>query len=167
MKKVLSFILLLALLGAAFWLWTIFFPNPKQVVRNKLNAVARLASFTPNEGNISRMASVQRMAGLFTPDVQVVVDLPNGESHTFGSRDELMQAMAMAKRFANGIKAEFLDMDIEMGTGNTSALVDLTLRAKISGESDMVVQELKVTLKKSDGGTWLITRIETVKTLKP
>ena len=58
-------------------------------------------------------------------------------------------------------------MNIEMGAGNDSAIVDLTLKAKVPGETDLIVQELKFTLKKSDGGTWYITRVETVKTLKP
>ena len=77
-----------------------------------------------------------------------------------------MQAAMGAKSVTTGIKAEFIDMNIELGSGNLSALVDLTLKAKVNGESDMIAQELKFTMKKINGD-WLITRIETVKTLKP
>ncbi|HEX3798666.1 MAG TPA: hypothetical protein VH413_08190 [Verrucomicrobiae bacterium] len=167
MKKVFSLVVLLIAVGAGFWLYTVLFPNPQQAVRNHLNKVARLASFSPSDGNLSRMANVERLGTLFARDVQVVVDIPGYESHTFSNREELMQAAALTKRFAGGLKAEFLDMNIEMGAGNDSALVDLTLKAKVSTESDLIVQELKFTLKKSDGGSWLITRVETIKTLKP
>jgi len=166
MKKILLLILLPVLLGLGVWLWTIWFPNPQQAVRNRLNQVAQLASSSGNEGNFSRVANVQKLGRLFSPDVQVLVDITGAESYTFNSREELMQAAMAAKRFTSGLKAEFLDMNIEMGTADESALVDLTLKARVNGESDMIVQELKFTLKKINGD-WLITRIETVKTLKP
>ncbi len=166
MKKLVQIIFLAVVLALGVWLWTAWFPNPKQAVRNRLNRVAQLASFSANEGNISRALSVQKLGSLFAEDVQVMVDIPGAESHTFTSRGELMQIVLAAKRLGDGLKAEFLDMNIEMGTGDQSALVDLTLKAKVGGESDMIVQELNVTLKKINGD-WLITRVETVRTLKP
>jgi hypothetical protein len=45
-----------------------------------------------------------------------------------------------------------------------SAVANLTGRGKIPGEKDFLVQELKFTLKKVESD-WLISRIETVKTL--
>jgi hypothetical protein len=166
MKKILQIIFLAVALSLGVWLWAAWFPNPKQAVRNRLNKVAQLASFSANEGNISRVANVQKLGRLFAEDVQVMVDIPGTESHTFTSREEVMQVALAAKRLGDGLKAEFLDMNIEMGTGDQSALVDLTLKAKVGGESDLIVQELKFTLKKLDGD-WLITRVETVRTLKP
>jgi hypothetical protein len=166
MKKLLSLILLVAVLGVAAWLWTVCFPNPKQAVRNRLNQVAQLASFSANQGNIMRVANVQKLGRLFAEDVQVMVDIPGTESHTFTSREELMQIAMAANRLSSGLKAEFLDINIEMGTGDQSALADLTLKAKVGGESDLIVQELKFTLKKIDGD-WLITRVETLRALKP
>jgi hypothetical protein len=44
-------------------------------------------------------------------------------------------------------------------------LADLTAEARISGESDLFVQEMKFTLRK-DGSRWLITRVQTVQTLQ-
>jgi hypothetical protein len=167
MNKLFKIILLLALLALGFWLWTIFFPNPQQVIRNRLNKLAHLASFSPDEGNISRVAKVQRLGQLFAENVQVVVDVPGADVQNITSREELMQAAMAAKRFTGGLKAEFLDMDIPpLDNDAQSAVVDLTLKAKVSTESDLIVQELKFTLKKINGD-WLITRVETVKTLKP
>ena len=166
MSKLVKIIVCVGLLAAGLWLWTVLFPNPQQVIRNRLNALARLASFPPNEGNIAHVAKIQRLGLFFTDDVQVMVDVPGMESHTFTSRAELMQMAAAARQMASGLKAELLDINIEMGTGAESALVDATLKAKISGEGELIVQELKFTFKKIKGD-WLITRIETVKTLKP
>jgi hypothetical protein len=166
MNKVFKIFLLLALLGLGYWLWTVLFPNPQQVIRNRLNKLASLASFSSDDGNISRVAKIQRLGALFADNVQITIDVPGVDAQTFTSREELKQAALAAKRFTSGLKAEFLDMNIELDDAAQSALVDLTLKAKVAGESDLIVQELKFTLKKINGD-WLITRVETVKTLKP
>jgi hypothetical protein len=159
-------LLVAAVIGIGFWIWTAWFPNPKQIIKNRLNEVARLASFTPNEGAISRLAKIQRLGLYFAEDVQVMVDIPGYESHTFNRREEVMQVVMASPRLGSGLSAQFLDMNIQVGTGDDSAMVDLTLAAKITGESDLLAQELNFTLKKIKG-EWLITRVETIKTLKP
>jgi hypothetical protein len=166
MKNLLRLILLLAIVAIGIWAWTNFFPNPREAVRQRLQKVARLASFPPDQGNFNRAFAIQKLGLLFADDVQVRVDIPGYDPYTFNGRAELMQAFALAKRLGNGLKAEFLDMNIDMGSGDTSAIVDLTLKAKIGGESDLIAQELKITMKLIKGD-WLVTRIETVKTLKP
>jgi hypothetical protein len=51
-----------------------------------------------------------------------------------------------------------------VGPDKQSAVADLTVEAKVSGERDPIVWEMKFTLRKTDG-QWLITRVETVRTL--
>jgi hypothetical protein len=159
-------LLVAAVIGVACWVWTVWFASPRQIIKNRLGEVARLASFAPNEGNFSRLAKIQKLGLLLAEDVQVMVDIPGYESHTFNRRDELMQVLAGSSRLINGVKVQFIDLNIEVNPGKDSALVDLTLEAKITGETDLQAQELNFTLKKVKGD-WLITRIETVKTLKP
>lgn len=166
MNKFFKIVLLVGVAAVGWWLWTVLFPNPQQIIRNRLNTVARLASFPPNEGNITHVAKIQRLGQFFAEDVQIMVDVPGVESHTFTSRAELMQMVAVTKHMADGLKAELLDMNVEMGSGADSALVDTTLKARMAGENELIVQELKITFKKIKGD-WLITRVETVKTLKP
>ena len=166
MNKLRRVLLVAAVLVIGFFVWQFCFPNPQQVIKRRLNEVARLASFTPNEGAISRLAKIQRLGLFFAEDVQVTVDIPGYESHTFNRREEVMQVVMASPRLGAGVAAQFLDMNIQMGAGDESAMVDLTLEAKISGESDLLAQELNFTLKKIKGD-WLITRVETVKTLKP
>ena len=88
------------------------------------------------------------MTRYFSEDVQVVVDVPGSSIHTLAGREELTQAAMAAKSMSNGLKVEFLDPNIDLNQGGESALVDLTLKAKPGNDSDLIVQELKLTFKK-------------------
>ena len=76
-----------------------------------------------------------------------------------------MQAAMAARTMVSGVSAELVDINIDMGPNNQSAMVDLTLKAKVGDERDAVILELKFTFKKIKGD-WLITRVATVQTLK-
>ncbi len=89
---------------------------------------------------------------------------PGRVEHTFSSRDEIMQAAAAAYSALNGIKVEFLDVNVMVGADKQSATAGLTLKAQAAGDKDFIAQEMKFTLQKIDG-KWLITRVETVRTL--
>lgn len=165
MKLVVRLLLLVKLAAFGFWLWTIFFPSPQKVIHARLVKLAELASFTQNEGNIARVANVERMGALFGTDIEVIIDIPGVEAHTFNRRDELMQAAMQARSALSTLKAEFPDIHITLAPDKQSAVADVTLQAKASGQSDLIIQELKFTFNKQ-GGPWLITRVETVKTLR-
>ena len=164
MKNLLRLILLALLIAVGFWVWNILFPNPQKIIRHRLNKLAQLASFAPNEGNFSRIASVEKMGTYFTDNAEVTVDIP-GESHTLNGRAELVQAAAAARASVNGVSAELVDIVIDMGSNDQSAMVDLTLKAKVGGEKDAIILELNFTFKKIKGD-WLISRVATVQTLK-
>ena len=168
MKKLFTLLLLLGLIALGYWAWTVLFPNPQQIIRNHLNKLAKLASFSADEGNFSRVAKIQKLGLLFDENVQVAIEVSGGESHSLNltRREELTEAAMAAKRFTSGVTAEFLDLKIEMAPDKQSATADLILQAKISGENDMIAQELKFTFKQTNGD-WLITRVETIKSLKP
>jgi len=165
MNKIFWLIILMALLALGWWGWSAWFPNPRQAIRNRLNQAASLASFTRGEGNIKRALSLQKLSGCFTEDAQITVDIPGVENHTF-TRSELMESGMALKSMAYGLKAELIDVNIELGAGHDSALVDLTLKAKLGNEPEPIWQELKFNLKKINGD-WLISRVDTIKTLKP
>ncbi len=165
MKVLVRLLFLASAIALGFWVWNIFFTNPKTVIRNRLNKLAELASYSAHEGNVSRVVSIEKMGGFFTENAKVVVDIPGGETHTFESRDELMQAALAVRAGASNAQVKFLDPNFEMDSGGQSALVDVTLQVKIDGDADAIVQELKFTVKKIKGA-WLITHVETVKTLR-
>ena len=165
MRIIVRLILLAVLLALGFWLWTFLFPNPQKVIRDRLNKIARLASFSGNEGNFSRVAAVEKLGAYFTDEIEVKVDVPHEETVTFNRREELMQAALSARSALSALKVDFPDINDDVDPGKLSATADVTLRADINGEKNALIQELKFYLKKVDG-KWLIYRLDTVRTLR-
>ena len=64
----------------------------------------------------------------------------------------------------SSLSLEFLDPVITISPNKQTAFVNLTVRGKVPNDRDMLVQECKFTLKKV-GRSWLIRKVETVKTL--
>jgi hypothetical protein len=62
------------------------------------------------------------------------------------------------------LKVEFPDMSITVGPDKLSAVADVVVQVQAAGDKDYYVQEMKFTFQKI-GGDWLITRVETVRTL--
>ena len=62
------------------------------------------------------------------------------------------------------MKVEFPDVNVTVGPDKLSAVADVAVKVQAAGEKDFYVQEMKLTFQKI-GGDWLITRVETVRTL--
>ena len=164
MKSVFNLVLVVAVIAAGLWVWTMLFPTPESVIRGRLMSVARLASFSPNEGNFARVASVERLGTYFAEHLEVRVDDPRLANHNFNSRAELQQAALAARAAVASLQARFVDIKVKLAPDQNSAVADLTLKAEIATEKDPIWQEMKITLQKT-AGKWLINRIETIKTL--
>jgi hypothetical protein len=164
MKLTLRLVLLAAFIGLGGWLWTVLFPGPETIIRKHLAKVAALVSFPSQEGQLARIANVQQLGGYFAPDVEISVDTPGHPRQTFSGRDELTQAALGARAALPGLQVKFVDLNIQLAPDRTSATVDLTGEARLAGDRDFFVQELKFYFRKSDG-QWLIVRVETVRTL--
>jgi hypothetical protein len=165
MKIVVRLVLLLALIGLGYWLYTVFFPPDAVVIRKRLNKIAELASFSSTQGNIVRVANLERLGTYFADNVEVIVDVPGVGAHTFNQKAELMQAAGAARSSLSSISAKFIDINVDVGSAKHLATADLTLEASVAGQKDAVIQELKFTLENIKG-EWLVVRVETVKTLK-
>lgn len=152
------------LAGAGYWFWLTFLPTPQQVIQKRLNALARAATFPPREAALARLANARSLASFFTTDVEVNVDIPGRSLQTFNGRDEVLQAAVGVHSSLNGLTVDFFDILLTVAPDKQSAVASLTARARIPGEKDFYVQELKLSLRKVEGD-WLIFRVETVKTL--
>jgi len=164
MKIVLRVVLLAALIAVGVWLWTIIFPSPQKIIRQRLEAVARRASFAADEGTLARMANAQSLADYFSTNVEVNLDVPGRDGHTILGRDEITQAALASRSATSSLSIKFLDVDVTVGPDKRSATADLTVEARASDDLDLIVQEMKFTLQ-NIGGQWLITRVETIRTL--
>ena len=165
MKIVFRVVWLAALVAAGLWLWAVLFPSPEKVVRQRLATVAQRASFTADESALARLADAESLAGYFSTNVEIDLDVPGRIQHTILGRDEITQTAAAARSTVSSLSVKFLDVTLTIGPDKQSAVADLTLQAQVAGERDMIVQELKITLQKIDG-QWLIVKVETVRTLR-
>jgi hypothetical protein len=165
MSRIRQLVTVVVALAAAFWMWTVLNPSPQKVIRNRLIKLARTATFEPKEGNISRALKIDKLGGFFADKIELNVDVPGLHPDAITSREELKQAAMAAATIARGIQTDFDDIKIELNPDRLAAYVDLTLNGKVTGESDPIIQQLKINLKKIDGD-WLITKVQTIKTLR-
>jgi len=163
-KKPIRLILAAALVGLAIWGWRVWFPSPQNAIRSRLLNLARTVSVEPGEGAIPRGLKAQSLGGYFTADVVINLEVRGFDTRELQGRGELMQAVMGAMQHVRGLKVEFLDINVTLDAGNQSAMANLTGKATVEGEGDFQVQEFNFKLKKVDR-TWLIYRIDTVKTL--
>lgn len=152
------------LIALCVWGWLVLFPSPERVIRTRLKDLAKTASFSGKEGPLAKAYNAEKLSGYFAPDVTVVVDVPGHGAQTFEGRDTVLQAALAARQNLSGLKVEFLDINVTLGGDKQFATVNLTGKGTVPGESDYFVQEMKFGFKKIDG-KWLITRVETIKTL--
>lgn len=165
MKKwLVRVILATVIVASGVWLWGVFFPRPEHVIRKRLNELAEAISFSSNEGSLAKPMNAERLTGFFSPDVEITVDVPGHSQQTIHGRDEVLQAGMAARGLAGSLKVEFLDINVSLAPDKMSAVVDLTAKGRAGSERDLLVQELKLTMKKVKQD-WLIFQVETVKTL--
>jgi hypothetical protein len=164
MKIIFRVVLLAALAAAAFWLWTVLFPSPEKIIRRQLGKVAQRASFAANETALARLADAESLAGCFSTNVEINLDVPGRLQHTILGRDEITQTAMAARSNVSSLSVKFLDVAVTVAPNKQSAMADFTVEVRVAGDPDLIVQEMKFTLQKI-GGQWLITRVETVRTL--
>jgi acyl CoA:acetate/3-ketoacid CoA transferase alpha subunit len=164
MKIIIRIVLLAALVALGVWLWTVLFPGPEKVIRKRLTELARTVSSSANESDLARLVAARSVAGFFSNNVELNVDIPELGQHNSMDREEITQLALMARSRAGGLHVKFPDINITVAPDKQSAVADLTVEANVSGEHDSIVREMKFTLRKADG-QWLITRVETVRTL--
>jgi len=157
-------IILLAVLAAiGFWAWSVLYPNPEKVIKRQIGEMAKAASFSSEQGIVAKAWNASSLAEFFTPDVEVLLNAP-GIQHTISGRDELMQAAVAARRMAKSLRVTFPDIKVTLAPDKASAEVYLTGEARVPGEKEFYIQELRMRLIKVKRD-WLINRVETVKTL--
>jgi len=164
MKLAVRLILLLLVIAVGLWVWSVFFPGPEKAIRQHLEKTARAASFKGNEGPFDQLGKIGEFAQCFSPDVEVKFDSPGVGSVSLSGRDDLKRAAGGARTQASALQVDFVDAIVVVAPDHETATVDLTVRATIPGDRDFFVQEMKLYLKKF-GRSWLIIRVETVKTL--
>jgi len=154
----------LAILVLAGWLWTVIFPPPERVIRKRLAELSKSVSIGGKESPLAAVANASRMADFFTTDIEIRLDWPGASAQVINGREELFQIAKGVRSMIGGLDVQFLDINLTVAPDKKSAEANLTLRAKVAGDRDQIVQEMKLLLNKLEGN-WRIQRLETVKTL--
>lgn len=164
MKRVVQLLFIMALAGLAYWLWTVFFPSPEKVIRSRLTALAKTVSFDSRGGMLSQALSAEKIGDYFTTDVDIEIDVSGYGKTSLQGRDEVQQAAMAARSRLTALKVGFVDINVKLDPDGQGAKVNLTGNANVPGEKELSAQEFNIVLKKVDG-KWLISQVETVKTL--
>jgi hypothetical protein len=164
MKRIIQLILLLALVAGGVLLWRHLFPGPEGLIRKQMSELRELVSFSGAEGNLAVLGDARRMGELFTEDAQIRVDVQGGPHVNLTGRDEIVQATVGARQLVGGLKVEFLDVTVTLGSDGRSAVVEATGKAVPSGSKELWIQELRFRFIETKEG-WLISSVETVRTL--
>ena len=164
--KIASRLVLLAILGGlGFWLWTVLFPNPEKVVLGRISSLAATATVSAGAGAITRATKVSNFIGYFSTDAVINYDLPGIGAHTLSGLDEIRETAAGGFAGVSSLKVQFQDATARASPDKQSAEVSCTAQVSTGDSKDFGIQELRIQFKKT-GGDWLITRVETVKTLQ-
>ena len=139
------------------------FPSPEKVIAGRIEKLARAASVRPDEGTIGRMAGAQSAGNYFDSSVEINIDVPGHQQHTTLSRDDIVQTL-MAAHVNGGLTVKFPDISVTVASDGMNAQADVTVEAQAPGDPDLIVQQMRFTLRKIDG-KWLITRVQTVRSL--
>jgi len=157
-------LLLVVVAALGVWAWMALHPSPERLIRRQLAGVARAVSFGPNEGNLAKLAGAERLGNFFSTDVDVQINVPGRQEHRLAGREEIQQAALAARGSVQGLSVTFADVTIVVNADEESAVAEATVQARVAGERDMIVEEIKFTLRKIKG-EWLIVKVETVRML--
>ncbi|MSU22062.1 MAG: hypothetical protein EXS30_11790 [Pedosphaera sp.] len=151
-------------MGVVVWVVWSLLPSDEKVIRTKLSKLATAVSISPDDSTLVRLAKTESLRDFFSPDVDVQFE-PEGRAmqHIVG-RADLLSGASIARTQLQQANIQLLDIYVKVGPDKESARGYMTLLGDLNKEKNAVSQELKMNLKKIDGD-WLITRVETVKTL--
>ncbi|HEV7923914.1 MAG TPA: hypothetical protein VGR14_01060 [Verrucomicrobiae bacterium] len=158
-------ILLIVVAALVAWAWVALHPGPERLIRRRLDKLAHVASFGPNQGYLSKLAGAQSLADFCATNIDVNVDVPGRQELRLAGREDVQQAALALRASVAGLAVTFPDVTIVVNADKESAVADLTVQARVAGEHDMIVQEVKLTMQKIEG-QWLIVKAETVRTLR-
>ena len=165
MRKALLGLSAAVVLLLAFWLYPILFPSDEERIRRVLNDMAKAAEVHANEAPLARLGKANKLAGFFASDIEINLQgVPADWANILG-RDQLREVILAGRAHLRQWRLELLGVSIRVDRNEPMAEAFTTAVAEINGEKNAVVQELRLTLKKTER-RWLISRVDTISTLR-
>ena len=161
-RSVIALVIAAAVLGWGIWALR---PTDEKIIQRRLGKLTELATFPANESAFRRAMHPNELREYFTEDVVVSFDVPGGSTQVIEGRGELIQIAALFRQRMRSATFHLLDITVASAPETQSATASMTMLVDINGEKNSISQELKMGFRKVDG-FWLISQIETVKTLR-
>ena len=159
-------VVLAALAAVGILAWLYFFPSPERAIRKRLAEVARTCSVSANEGPMAKLQNCQKLASFCAEDVEVAIDA-YGQRGTCNGRNELFQTLRLAIRqsqLSGSVSVEFLDPVITLLPDKETAVCKPDHQGQDPERARHDGAGMQIHAQK-DVRSWLIRKVETVKTL--
>jgi hypothetical protein len=165
MKTLIRVVLLAGVCGLGVWLWTVLFPGPEKIVLKKVSSLATTATIDASDNNLTRAGKALKLSEFFSTDAEIVINIPEARDQTISGREEIKERALAGFASLSSLKVQFFDATATVAPDKQAAEVGCTARVSAGNSKDFGVQELRFQFRKMDG-EWLVTRVETVQTLK-
>ena len=146
--------------GLIYWFWP---ADDRALINDRIKKLGRLASYSAEEHPLSKQHAIGQMKALFSSDMVVQVNMQRGQAQSIQGRSNFMELVQQVRFAVPTIQLDFDVTSIEIPQDHRSAVVLMTLSAKIGLEQQQEYQEMKALFENTSDG-WLIKRLETVKT---
>lgn len=151
---------LLLLGGLAYWFWP---ADDRAIIKHRIQQLGKLGSYSAEEHPLAKQRAIGQMKALLSPNLVVQVNMQKGQSQSIEGRGNFMEVVQQVRFGVPAIQLDFDVTSVELPSDRRSAVVLMTLSAKIGLEQQQEYQEMKAILENTSDG-WLIKRLETVKT---
>ena len=159
--------LILSIAGVAVIAWIgyrHFFPDEERRIRKMLDGVTEAATIHSELNMLGKVAAASTLAGYFSSDAVIQLAGVGYGAESVDGRDELQRMAIAAFSQVQRLEARIYDVLVTLNPDKTSAEVRLTALAHVDSETDPILQELTMSVRKIEGD-WLITNVRTIRTL--
>lgn len=144
--------------------YRVFWPGEDGRLRGSLHALAGIASSPDQEGDLPRLARVQRIREYLVEDLLVEVE----DGPVMGGREAIVGALAQASS-TRAVRVRFADVDVTMAPDERSADVRATIEVRRadprSGVEDVDAREVQMTWVRPER-SWVLQRARVVRALR-
>lgn len=166
MKNTIRIALIIIACAGGYWLWHVLFPGDEVLIRRQLQGAAQAASFRADEAPIAKLSNAAKLAGYFSTEAEINLDLWDYRPVHLRGRDEIQQAILAARGTLDALEVQLDEIEITLGPESNQASARLTLVARGPRVPDSQPQQFQLGLRKIDG-KWLIVHAATFNYLKP
>jgi hypothetical protein len=164
-KKSLALVGTAVVLGAlGYFGHRLLWPSQEDRLRATIDETARIATTPPQEGDLPRLARIQRLRNYLIEDLLVEVE----DGPVLGGREAIMGALAQASA-AGAVQVRFADVSVTITGQEREAAVTATIEIEQAnpraGSASLDAREVEMRWVRPDAA-WLLQRAKVIRPLK-